>query len=302
MRPATVKATLLVWVVGVLSGCGSSQPEGARIPDHLDRSTVDMVTGTGDHPARLYRVALVDLALTEKCMRDAGIPWKGGVGRPDPAADGGGGAGADWVRRHGYGLSGAEPSDRPAGDGQNGPSAGNDHPRLRETLLGPRTALAKLTAPGGIVYWYPKQGCAARAHVSVYGDLDTWARITYLPQEIGLGLIKKATSDRRYQAALGNWRTCMSRYGYSYDAPSSVPRALRKAFENSPEPLDRQRAKEITIAVRDMGCDQQVGLSATGLRLRREFADAIEPEQRAEMTRLSGLFTKAERRSRTLSR
>ncbi|MCJ0875439.1 hypothetical protein [Streptomyces sp. AP-93] len=297
MRPATVKATLLVVMAGMLSGCGSSQPEGARVPDHLDQSTVDMVTNTGDYPARLYQVALVDLALTEKCMRDAGIPWKGSVDRPNPDADEGGGVSADWVRQHGYALSEAKPS-----DGQNGQAGNSDDPRLRETLLGPRTALAKLTAPGAIVYWYPKQGCAANAHASVYGDLDTWARITYMPQEISLGLFKKATSDQRYQAALGRWRTCMSQYRYSYDSPSSIPSALRKAFEDSTEPLDQRREKEITIAVRDMGCDQQVELSKTGLRLRRELARTIEPQQRAEMTRLSGLFTKAEQRSKTLSR
>ncbi|QDY79648.1 hypothetical protein [Streptomyces qinzhouensis] len=300
MRPATVKATLLVLMAGLLSGCGSSQPEGTRVPDHLDRSTVDMVTNTGDYPARQYQVALVDLALTRKCMRDAGIPWKGGVHRPHPDADEGGGVGADWVRQHGYGLSEAKPSD--GQNGQNGQAGDSDHPRLRETLLGPPTALAKLTAPGGIVYWYPKQGCAAKAHASVYGDLDTWARITYLPQEIGLGLFGKATSDRRYRAALGRWRTCMSQYGYTYDSPSSIASALSKAFEYSSEPLDRRRKKEITIAVQDLGCNQQVGLSRTGLRLRREFARTIEPRQRAEMTRLSGLFTEAEQRSRILSR
>lgn len=294
MRPLTVKATLLVLMAGILSGCGSSQPGGARLPDHLSQSTVDMVTNSGDYPARLYRVELVDLALTEKCMRDAGIPWKGYVDRPNPDADEGGGVSADWVRQHGYGLSEPKPSDRP-----NGQASDSNDPRLRETLLGPRTALAKLTAPGDIVYWYPKQGCAAKAHASLYGDLDTWARIMYMPQEISLGLSKKATSDERYQAAVGRWRTCMSQYQYNYDSPSSIPSALRKAFEDSTESLDQRREKEITIAVRALGCDQQVGLSRTGLRLRREFARTIEPQQRAEMTRLSGLFTKAESAARS---
>ncbi|MGW6704058.1 hypothetical protein ACWGDE_04060 [Streptomyces sp. NPDC054956] len=297
MRPTTVKATLLVLMAIALSGCGSSQPGGARVPDHLDQGTVDMITNSGDYPDRLYQVALVDLALTEKCMRDAGIPWKGGVDRPNPDADQGGGVSADWVRQHGYALSEAAPS-----DGRNEQAGNGDHPRLRETLLGPRTALAKLTAPGGIVYWYPKEGCAAKAHVSVYGDLDTWARITYIPQEISLGLFKKATSDQSYEALLGRWQTCMSQYGYSYDSPSRIPPALREAYAHSTEPLEQRRKEEIAIAVRDMGCDQQVELSKTGLRLRQTFAHAIEPEQRAEMIRLSGLFTKAEQRSKTLSR
>ena len=113
MCPLTVKATLLVLMAGILSGCGSSQPGGARVPDRLGQSTVDMVTNSGDYPARLYRVALVDVVLTEKCMRDAGIPWKGDVARPNPDADEGGGVSADWVRQHGYGLSEAKPSDRP---------------------------------------------------------------------------------------------------------------------------------------------------------------------------------------------
>ncbi|GAA2125934.1 hypothetical protein [Streptomyces synnematoformans] len=297
MRPATVKATLWVLMAGMLFGCGNSQPEGVRVPDHLDQSTVDMVTNSGDYPARLHQVALVDLALTEKCMQDAGIPWKGSVDRPNPDADEGSGVSADRVRQHGYGLSEAKQS-----DGQNGQAGDSDDPRLRETLLGPRTALAKLTAPGDTVYWYPNQGCAAKAHASVYGDLDTWARITYIPQEISLGLFKKATADERYHAALGRWRTCMSQYGYSYDSPSSIPSALSKAYEDSTEPLDQRREKEITIAVRDMGCNRQVELSRTGLQLRREFARTIEPQQRAEMTRLSGLFTKAEQRSKILSR
>ncbi|WP_018352840.1 hypothetical protein [Longispora albida] len=296
MRP-TVKATLMVLMVGLLSGCGDPRPESAPVPDRLDQATVDMITNTGAYPARLYQVSLAANAQAERCMRDAGIPWRGGVTKPNPNADEGGGVSVEWVRQHGYGMSDGTPS---AG-GQPEQPAGDD-PRLRDTLLGPPAALAKLTAPNGVVYWYPRQGCAAKGHLALYGDLDTWARITYFPQEISRDLFRRATADERYQAALGRWRVCMAQYGYAYGAPDDVTAALGKQYENSAEPLGQRKEKEITIALRDVGCDRQAGLSKTGLELRREFAQTIEPAQRAEMARLSGLFARAEERSGKLPR
>jgi hypothetical protein len=292
MRDTTKVTAVALMVLWLLFGCGYPQPKSAE--PQLDQATVDMITNTGGYPDRQYHVALVDMALTERCMRAAGISWRGQVDEPNPDADAGGAVSVDWVRRHGYGLSDGNTN---AGQPQQPTS---DDARLRTTLLGPRNALAKLVLPNKVVYWYPRTGCAAQAHIAVYGDLDTWARISYLPQEINLVLFNQVKADERYQAALQAWRDCMKQLNYSYVTPSDISSALAGAYRTDAEPLPQRKAKEIALALQDLGCNQQAYLSRTALQLRREYAQTIDPAQRAEMARLSTLFDEAERRSHAL--
>ncbi len=301
MRHTSKATALALMVIGLLFGCGHPQPKSEPAPrpvsgpQQLDQATIDMITNSGSYPNRQYRVALVDMALTEECMRNAGISWSGAVDEPNPDADAGGAVSVDWVRHHGYGLSDGETT-----SGQPQQSSGEDT-RLRATLLGPPNELAKMTAPNGVIYWYPKQGCAARAHIAVYGDLDTWARITYVPQEINLVLSGQANTDERYHAVLRSWRDCMAQHHYSYVSPQDITSALAEAYRTDREALVERRTKEIAIAMQDLRCNQQVHLSQTALQLRREYAQKIDPQQRAKMAQLSALFTAAERRSRKCS-
>jgi hypothetical protein len=256
-----------------------------------------MITNTGGYSMRRYRVDEVDVSLTRQCMRSAGFTWAGVADKPHPDANEGQPVSLDYIRGHGYGLSEKPPA---GGAEMAGPVA--DDTRFRTALLGPADDLAELAAPHDIVYSFPRQGCAAQAHIAVYGDLDTWARIFYLPQEINLGLHAEATADLRYAAKLREWRTCMAGKHYSYESPNDVVERLTEAYPSDRRPLQQRRAAEIKIAVQDALCDKQVRLSATALALRREYAQRLQPSDRAEMTRLSALFDAAEQRSQILSR
>jgi len=288
--------------LGSLSACGKTQAEsgpGFRPPAagaYEDRPTgpaIDMITKSGDYPERRYAVDRVDMTLTEECMREAGIPWSGVVDKPNPEAKYGGTISLDRIRRHGYGLSDGDiaepaPATPPA-----------DDKRLRLALLGPPDDLERLTITGSATYGYPRRGCAARAHVAVYGDLETWARIFYLPQEVNLDLHQRAIADERYAAAVTRWRECMKQRGHSYESPGDIPATLVQQYRRAPQPLAQRRAAEIALALQDVGCNKQVGLAATGLALRREYASKLDPPLGRELNRLAALFDAAEQRSLT---
>ena len=296
MRTACRALLISVLACGSIAGCGH-QPQAATFPapDRLDEATIDMITNTGDYSQRRYRVDEIDVSLTRQCMRNAGFAWAGVADKPNPDANDGRAASLDYIRRHGYGLSEKPPA---GGAAMPGPVA--DDTGLRTVLLGPADDLAELTAPNGVVYTFPHQGCAARSHIAVYGDLDTWARIFYLPQEINLALHGQATADPRYAAKLQGWRDCMARKNYSYESPNDAVERLTEQYRSDTRSLEQRRAAEIKIAMQDALCDEQVRLSATALALRREYAQRLQPSDRAEMARLSALFDEAELRSQNL--
>ncbi|GAB1642935.1 hypothetical protein [Krasilnikovia sp. MM14-A1259] len=297
MRPAYRALLISVLAAGALAGCGHHPaPAAAPAPARLDEATIDMITNTGDYAERRYRVDEVDVSLTRQCMSNAGFTWAGVADRPQPDASGNRAVRLAYAREHGYGLS-----DGPAATGPE--SAGSEaDDALRTALLGPPNDLATFDAPQGVVYTFPRQGCAARSHTAVYGNLDTWARIAYLPQEFNLRLQSEARADPRYTAKLREWSSCLDTKHYSYESPNALVEQLTAAYRTDRRPLQQRRASEIKLAAQDVLCDFKVRLSATALDLRREYAQRLDPADRAEMTRVSTSFDAAEQRSRTLSK
>lgn len=303
MRTATRILVVASLLLGSLSGCADSHPESGSEPrpamagsyaSRPGEPAIDMITNSGDYPERRHAVDLADMALTERCMREAGIAWTGGVDEPNPEAREGGSLTLDYIRRHGYGLSDEE---SPEPTPESTPADG----RLRLTLLGPPDALARLEGPGGVVHWYPRSGCAARAHVAVYRDLDTWARTFYFPQETNLVLHDRAMADPRYAAVLDRWSGCMAQHGHSYRSPTDIVTRLTEEYRNDHQPLAQRRAKEVALALQDVECNKEVRLSATALALRREYASQLDPQQGRELNRLAARFAESERRSAALA-
>jgi hypothetical protein len=287
---AVITASLLA--VGLLSGCAHTQPESTPTGP-LFEAAVDMVTRSGSFPDQLWRVTTAEEKLTERCMRAAGFTWTGDT--PPPTRHGAAEVLAD-ARQHGYGMSDDPPSPTAADKTR---VAADEDPRLRIALLGPGNDLAQLAIDGHAAYQFPRTGCAARTHIAIYGSLETWARISYIPQEIDLTLSNQAQSDRRYQAALQQWRTCMATQHYAYASPADILDKLAARYRDDHEPLAQRRAAEITIAVQDATCDQEVGLTSTEDALRREHAQELSSSERAELIRLAGLFAQARQRAST---
>jgi hypothetical protein len=283
--------------VGLLSGCTPARPESAPAvpPQRLSEEAVDLVTESGIYPEQRWRVRVADERLTARCMRAAGFTWTGSAQPPsrrDPAqqlAD---------ARRHGYGMSDtAAPADPP---GKSNDKAAAD-PRRQAALFGPDDAFDKLVIDGHASYQFPRTGCMAQAHIAVYGSLDTWARISYVPQEFNLTLGDRARSDPRYQAALHQWQACMAAHHYAYGSPSEVIKKLTTTYLKGHEPLNQRRSTEIKIAVQDITCNQHAGLNSTEGALRREYARHLNTAERTELTTLTRLFEQARQRSLLIS-
>jgi hypothetical protein len=287
--------------LGSLSGCAKRPPESASelrfpsagaYPDRPTERAIDMITNSGDYPDRRYGMDLWDMALTERCMREAGIQWSGVVDQPNPDAKYGRSVSLDFVRQHGYGLSdGAGASSEPT------PTPSDDE-RLRHALLGSPDDVERLVVPGIAAYGYPRHGCAAQARSAVYGDLKTWALIFHLPSELNLDVHQKAVADRRYADAVKRWSACMKERGHSYETPRDIPTSLVQQYRRTSQPqsLEQRKAAEIALALEDARCDKEARLTATRLELRREYASKIDPQLGREINRLAALFDAAEQR------
>ena len=294
MRSSNTALLVAVLALGALVGCGQPRHESDpapvnSAPAHLGADTVDMITRSGDYPERYHRVDVADVESIRRCMRAAGFAWAGVAGTVNPEAKEGGGVSLDVVREHGYGLS----------DGPEKPEkigSGVDDTALRAALFGAADDTAEMRSPNGPLYTFSRHGCAAQGHIAIYGDLDTWARISYLPQEYNLRLSTEAKADPRYETKLREWRACMAGKHYSYASPDDIVEKLIESYRTDHRPLAQRRAAEITIALQDVSCDKQVRMSATALTLRREYAQRLPAADRAELARLSALFRDAERR------
>lgn len=256
----------------------------------LDTAAVDLVTGSGGWEERRYRVEAADVELTRRCVAAAGLTWRGAATPVNPEAKVGGGAGLDLIHEHGYGLS-----DPPPAAARPGPVA--DDSALRRVLSGDPGDLADFRSPFGGVYRYSRGGCSARAHIEIYGDLESWMRISYLPQELNRRLDTAARADPRFAAKLRDWRSCMAAKGYPDRTPDDVVARLHVAYRGDTRPLAERRAAEVSIAEDDVSCDKRVGLSRTRLELRRAGALALPVADRAEVVRLAASFAAAERRA-----
>ena len=289
---ARVVTTAMLVVVGLLSGCTPVRPESAPTgpPQRLSEEAVDLVTESGTYPEQRWRLRLADEKLTARCMRAAGFTWTGSA-QPPPRRDAAQRL-AD-ARRHGYGMSDPAPADPP---GKADDKAAKD-PRRQAALFGPDDAFDKLIIDGHASYQFPRTGCMAQAHIAVYGSLDAWARISYVPQEINLTLGDRARSDPRYQASLHRWQACMAAHQYAYGSPSEVIKKLTATYRNDHEPLNQRRSTEIKIAVQDITCNQQAGLTSTESALRREYAQRLDAAARTELTTLTQLFQQARQHS-----
>lgn len=287
---ATKTVTAVLLLVGLLSGCTSVRPEStpAVAPARLSEEAIDLVTSSGAVPVQMWRVQVADEKLTERCMWAAGFTWTGSAQPPAPRRDA-----AQMLadaRRNGYGMSDVDPEAGPE------PGAAPD-PRMLAALIGPEEDRAELVIDGRASYSFPRTGCLADAHTAIYGSLDTWARISYIPQEINVVLGGQARTDDRYQAALQGWRACMAAHGHAYESPLDLVERLAAAYPADRRPLARRRAAETRLAVQDVTCNQQAGLSTTEDKLRREYANRLSAKERAELTELTRLFVQAWHRS-----
>jgi hypothetical protein len=116
----------------------------------------------------------------------------------------------------------------------------------------------------------PRAGCVVAARRRLAGDVRTWARLGYVPDQLDTRLSAQAVGDPRYKAALTSWRTCLRAEGFDYASPDMAQAALSAQYETTGGTAAFKR-REIAVAVADGKCAGTVHLSTVLLTIRRSL-------------------------------
>lgn len=211
-------------------------------------------------------LAWAEQELVRRCVQAAGFDYP--VRRP--ALDGGAGvlvealtvSSVEVAQREGYGSL-IRRGNNGADEGLDRYRAGLDPDERRRfdtVLAGPEDAAqVEVVLPDGQVVGTSTQGCVAEARRALYGSLETYLQVRYLPQGIrarGLGAVER---DRGVRAALRRYAECMAAAGYPDVSSPSV--ALEVAAQRwgvtATAPVE-----ERAMAVVDVSCQQQAELQA----------------------------------------
>ncbi|WP_269854728.1 hypothetical protein [Streptomyces sp. RPT161] len=256
-------------------GCTAATQSTGRGPEPAGVSTTmtDLATRSGRWPTGAAQLQAAFDQLDRECLSTAGfrLPSIPRVSLPVPENE----AAAidlDGRKQHGYGIS--TPGDSSAATAN--PNAyvsslsSRDQKRFNDVQFGPgapRTAVALYRTGRAAV---PTAGCVARARRALAGDVQAWAAISYVPQQLDDQLSRKALQDASYQAALARWRVCMAKAGYPYASPEAAVTRLRREHEQGASGSGFRRL-EIAVAVADGQCASHTHLPSILLRARRQL-------------------------------
>ncbi|GAA5197667.1 hypothetical protein GCM10023322_69420 [Rugosimonospora acidiphila] len=268
----------LVLVV-MLAGCGNPRPASrgapsppagsvSHSPPSLDVDVVDFATRSGSWPSSEDDLENASNQLDRQCLRAHGfaVPAAPPLALPVPQDEA---AAIDLPGRRsvGYGLAKhSAPAPEPTtfvGDvGFSAAQFGAGKPRIKVSLEGKATVLT------------PSAGCVAQGYRELAGDLATWARLYYVPQQFDDRMYAAMYDDPRYPVALATWRSCMNSRGYSYSRPDDVEPALRARYDASGMTPALEQL-ELRTAVDDGECQLAVHLPTTLLQIRRSLVASL---------------------------
>jgi hypothetical protein len=295
LRTITVTAAV---VVG-LSGCslhpgGPTTTSGAPV---LTTSDVDLVTRSGGWAAAESLLTAADDALTRSCMERHGFAYP--VAGPPASGDDDESAVIDLAERRvsGYGLTRSNDRAPDPVDTYVDSLAPAEQTRFQQALFGPADEVADLEIMGGGRITAPLRGCVADARHALYGDDETWSRVTYLPMQINNQLAESVRTTPEYGAALDAWRRCMAVPGPAYPDPAAARLDLQKRLASEGATPELRRI-EIATATRDGECAATTHLPLASLQARRRLALGLPDEQRTALHEAGSLRDQAVTRGR----
>ncbi|MFF4989573.1 hypothetical protein ACFY19_20440 [Streptosporangium saharense] len=120
---------------------------------------------------------------------------------------------------------------------------------------------AEATLPGITKVGIPAGGCIGEAYNQLYGDLQTYIRVSGVMNGLGIPLKGRWGKDPQVLAASEPWRQCMKSKGLPFKEWKDAVEAAAKIYEDNK--LSRQQAhpEEIRIATADAECSVQTGKS-----------------------------------------
>ncbi|MEU5525035.1 hypothetical protein ABZ759_31440 [Streptomyces sp. NPDC047860] len=288
-RRAVIAAAAIVTVVGAV-GLANARPEPSTPRPHaLGEAQKDTL-----HEA--------EEVLTRACMASHGFKTWVVPRRPLPddrdfpyVVDD-----LRWASRHGYGSDlSAQREKLRTSDPNRRYFAGltsSEQKRALDALHGRKSA-RHITArdPAGMTVGRVDDGCTAQAQRELYGDLETWFRVTTVTDALAALRSRMTAGDAEFTKSVEDWSTCMRARGFPY----ATPQETRAAF-NADRGISRER--EIRTAVTEARCAASTGLSRTAHRLDERYGKQLRQRYEEEVRTRLTLENEALARARTIVR
>ncbi|HEU4348868.1 MAG TPA: hypothetical protein VFR35_13910, partial [Actinoplanes sp.] len=275
----------------------STAPDRAQLA--AGTAAFDLLTRSGSYRRNQHTLTVAEERLVGRCMAGKGLaypaqpPVASELSDEDQALD------LDRRRRDGYGLYrsfAATPAER-----EQSPSPVDRYVRQLPAdqqaayllaLFGDERRYEGIQLPFSGEVTFPGEGCLFESQSRIYGDTMTWARITYVPEDLNNKLTDLVVASQPYAKALRAWSECMARQGHRYAHPKDAQDdiAARYAAEGPREPLRRH---EIEVAVADTECARQAGIPRLLTSSKEDHLGALSAEEQRSLVELGRAWLKA---------
>ncbi len=247
---------------------GPIPPASSNIPISMPLDSYEEVAGLEQNA-----VSAAAALLMQRCMTAQGFQFTATAGSSgeqtvlDSIEDGYGLASLPQAQQYGYGQpQGSQPFGGPGAvilNGLVGSPGGGSHSRAWfSALLG--------FYPGVRIGSVRHLGCFQEAYQELYGQAGGGGLAAAINADPVPGIAGEAANwtqtDPRIQAANAAWSRCMRAHGYNYRTPA---RAASAHWPSAPS------SKEITTAVADVTCKNQVNYVNTWLAVEAAYQQAL---------------------------
>ncbi len=281
-RMLSVAVGLAVLVCG--SACAPQAGTTGVQESRLSADALDLLTTSGDYPARKRVLDIAEEKLVERCMAARGQIYWPNTSPPIIASDEERTVDLPRRRAEGFGLTG----------GSKPPRAGpNDtQPGFQAALFGEIRHYQDLKLPNGNVLSYPASGCVAESRAALYSDVRRWARVDAIPQVVGNKLRAQTNDAPELAEVRSRWVSCMAAAGYPYPNPEAAVDDLSSAYQKQGDSAALRR-REIAVASADGECALRAHVPSAELALRRARAYSLPATQQRELTDLGAMHCAA---------
>ncbi|MFE5797930.1 hypothetical protein ACFQ8C_35850 [Streptomyces sp. NPDC056503] len=265
-------------VVAVSAGCGLSATGDPAADTDVVGRTEPGGQARDLTDAEQLLIQQAEQSLIKQCMEQAGFTYL--VGRLPTVDDlkGGGYVLTDvaWAKRHGYGSRLRQKLAEAQADDPNHAYARalprQERVRYGKALDG-ELSRDMLTAelPSGGTVRTPRRSCLATAQGQLYGDHETWFRVSQTAMNLTSLYAPDLVKDRRFVDAVAKWSACMGEAGHEHADP---PEAREKLAElTAALGSEAAYAIEVELAVAEATCATRTPLARTARALQTEYRD-----------------------------
>ncbi|MFC0627884.1 hypothetical protein [Kribbella deserti] len=281
-----------VAVTLVFAGCAKSDPALTAPPAELDSTALDLLTQSGSFHQHEYLLTAAEEVLVGRCMRNQGVAYPKEPPKADTRTDEERVLNLAERQRQGYGLSQPNGSNVPALDQYVRALPVAARTAFTRALFGADDQRRAIELPGTGPVSFPGNGCLHDAQAALFGDILTWARVTYVPEELNNKLAALATASPEYKQAMRRWSTCMNHRGYKYAEPAKVSEDFSARYEANGKSKELLQ-QEIKAAVADATCAQQVDIPDLVIHLKKSKAATLSVAELHSMSELAAVWSQA---------